>query len=125
VNQLAALVSDLEDLSKRYLELHPRHEPMSSDLGRIKKREERLIHSGQIFIDFYRDTFIPKYSPHDGEIFRCTNTLLSYLSDTASRAIREYSYFGLDVLLMERGSNIDDPNRLEVLIRDAKGSIST
>ena len=122
MNGLSHLIVDLKKLNKDYLELSEKPINLQTKED-AEEKEKNTLRAGQLLIDFYNKVFTPQYS-RSSEIPQGTldnvEQYLSYLSSTASRLIKEKVYFGLSVLLINRGSHIGDPNNLEKLIQDLK-----
>jgi hypothetical protein len=119
--KLPQLIADLERLNTNYLELSKPSFPQTKE--DVKKKKKNALKAGQLFVDFYNKVFVPQYSK-SAEIPKVVldkiEPYLSYLSSTASGLINEKVYFGLSVLLINRGDRIGNPNNLEKIIKDLK-----
>lgn len=118
--ELKKLVKELEELNQRYLELQNESDKTCRTKEDVEETYKKLIQSGELIIDFYNNNFIPNYSNlNNSKISYAKNNLMGF-SGLASVFISQKSYFGLSVLLTNKGSKITDPNNLEKLILKLK-----
>lgn len=115
MEEASNLISDLEELNTEYGNLNPKDSKEVDDT--------KVIASGQLVINFYENTFRPKYAGKEGEVFEFANTRLRTLSNLAAWCIREGKYQGLRVLLIKGESDLSNPNLLEEIIEKAKKEV--
>ena len=108
-------------MEEEYNKLNPTHR-VSSETAVGIEYEENLVDSGQLIIDFYNNTFIPKYSHSQNPIIQGVTNSLEGSSILAKRHLENKNYFGLSVLFITRGSKSTDPNNLESLIQDLQNN---
>ena len=116
--KIKRLIKDLKKLNKKYNALNPTH----YDDPHIMDKEEDLLNSGRLIIDFYKNTFIPKYSRIENPKIQEAEIILYNRSLMAEQCISKNDTAGLVLLLMPKGSRFSDPNDLEDLIKNLKDS---
>jgi|WetSurMetagenome_2_1015567.scaffolds.fasta_scaffold413758_1 hypothetical protein len=122
MKKLSQLVTDLEKLNKDFLEKTKWNLQQTREC--IEQNEKEQQEAGQLLINFYNNTFVPQYSESSEipkDIFEEVDSHLCYFSSKASKFVKEKNYFGLNLLLIPKGSSIGDPNILEELIKKLKG----
>jgi len=118
INQL---IVDLEKLNKRYSELSDSHNALFTKED-AENFQKRLTEAGQLFVDFYENSFVPNYSKIQNPVIEDVGGNLSGLSNMASGFLKDKNYFGLDVLLIPRGNKTGAPNYLDRFIQRLKES---
>jgi len=118
--EIKNLVKDLERLNQDYLKLQNESDKTCRTPEDIEEKYKKLIQSGELIVDFYNNKFIPNYSNiNNSKVNQVRNHLMDF-SLLASIHIKQKCYFGLSVLLIDKGSKITNPNNLEKLISELK-----
>ncbi len=118
MNYTNQLVEELEQLNFQYSRL--------SDMSILKKEKDneifrqRLILAGQAIVNYYNNTFLPKYSEIKDRIVEEAGTQLSSFVEKALYNLKNDMPFAITAILTNPGDRINSRNNLERLIIQIK-----
>jgi len=115
MNEREELTKDLEELSKKWVDLKEKFSDQIIKYKNSNQAQKYLIKSGQEIINYYKKIFIPKYSKTEDFKIKEVGNKLEAISFMASLAIKNKNNFSLQVLIIPWGSKEGDPNNLDVL----------
>lgn len=116
-SQKMELLNELRTLNEKCLELYPRGKYIPAvSKEELEKDRKNLMKSGQLIVDFYNKTFIPKYSKYRNDFFSETKKVLEKNIRIIYGFIESKNDFEMTCLLLPKGIIKERSNFLEDLV---------